>query len=192
MNDTTLASPGTDSTVLLLARDLARAEARCAALATTRRWSFAALVLAAGLGFVAGLHVATPALAQSQAPAVQTPQPSVSSPVPNRDQLVAMLPAADRARLEEFERKVAWVSQYTRSSPQFDAGAAIALLLSDMAKSMDAVPLMHAEMQVMNSKMNALPFMANEVAGMNAKMGVMTMDMDSTMGRAGRMMPWGW
>jgi hypothetical protein len=40
--------------------------------------------------------------------------------------------------------------------------------------------------------MNALPFMANEVAGMNAKMGVMAADMDSTMGRAGRMMPWGW
>jgi hypothetical protein len=51
---------------------------------------------------------------------------------------------------------------------------------------------MHAEMQVMNGKMNALPFLASEVAGMNAKMGVMAADMDSTMGRAGRMMPWGW
>lgn len=58
---------------------------------------------------------------------------------------------------------MSWASQYTRSSPQFDAGAAI-----------------------------ALPFMANEVTGMNAKMGVMTADMDSTLGRAGRMMPWGW
>ena len=105
---------------------------------------------------------------------------------------MAMLPAGERARLEEFEQKVAWVSQYTRSSPQFDAGAAIALFLGNMAKAMESVPLMHAEMQVMNAKMNALPFMANEVAGMNAKMGVITADMDSTMGRAGRMMPWGW
>jgi hypothetical protein len=57
---------------------------------------------------------------------------------------------------------------------------------------MESVPQMHAEMQVMNARMNALPFIANEVAGMNAKMGVITADMDSTMGRAGRMMPWGW
>ena len=105
---------------------------------------------------------------------------------------MAMLPADERARLEQFEQKVAWVSQYMRSSPQFDAGATIALFLGDMAKAMESVPKMQAEMQVMNAKMNALPFMANEVAGMNAKMGVMTADMDSTMGRAGRMMPWGW
>jgi len=54
------------------------------------------------------------------------------------------------------------------------------------------VPKMQAEMQAMNAKMNAPPFMANEVAGMNAKMGLMAANMDSTMGRAGRMMPWGW
>jgi hypothetical protein len=99
-----------------------------------------------------------------------------------------MLPAEERARLAEFEQKVAWVSQYMRSSPQFDAGATIALFLGDVARAMESVP----KMQAMNAKMNALPFMANEVAGMNAKMGLMAADMDSTMGRAGRMMPWGW
>lgn len=84
------------------------------------------------------------------------------------------------------------MSRYTRSSPEFDAGAAIALFLGEIVKSMESVPRMHTEMQAMNAKMNALPFLANEVAGMNAKIGVMTADMDSTMGRAGRMMPWGW
>jgi hypothetical protein len=192
MNDATSSIHNQDSTVFLLARELARAEARCAALAQTRRWSLAALAVAASLGFGAGVYVTAPAVAQSQMPAGQAPHASSPAPAANRDQLLAMLPAAERARLEDFEQKVAWISQYTRSSPQFDAGAAIALFLGNMAKAMESVPLMHAEMQVMNAKMNALPFMANEVAGMNAKMGVMTADMDSTMGRAGRMMPWGW
>jgi hypothetical protein len=106
--------------------------------------------------------------------------------------LLAQLPPADRARLEEFEQKVGWLSQYMRSSPQFDAGAAVALFLSSMAKSIDAMPGMYAEMQAMNAKMNAMPVLANEVAGMNAKMSVIAANMDSTMGRAGRMMPWGW
>jgi hypothetical protein len=61
-----------------------------------------------------------------------------------------------------------------------------------MANPMGAVPLMHAEIQVMSSRMKGLLFMANEVAGTNRKMGVMTMDMDSTAGRVGRTMPWGW
>ena len=192
MTDATAPSPDHDSTVLALARELAGAEARCAALAQTRRRSLATLALGGALGFGAGVYVAATAVAQSHAPAGQSPQASSSTPAPTREQLMAMLPAGERARLEEFEQKVAWVSQYTRSSPQFDAGAAIALFLGNMAKAMESVPLMHAEMQVMNAKMNALPFMANEVAGMNAKMGVITADMDSTMGRAGRMMPWGW
>ena len=187
----TLTSP--DSTILALARELARAEIRCAMLARTRRWSLVGLVLAAAMGgFVVGLYAIAPATAQSQVsagPAGQTPH---AVPAPTREQLVAMLPGDERARLEQFEQKVAWVSGYMRSSPQFDAGAAIALFLGDIAKAMEAVPQMQAEMQVMNAKMNALPFMANEVAGMNAKMGVMAADMDSTMGRAGRMMPWGW
>jgi hypothetical protein len=54
---------------------------------------------------------------------------------------------------------------------------------------------MRAEMQVMNAKMNALPVMVSEIQGMNAKMGVVAAGMDSTMGRAGRMlptMPWNW
>jgi hypothetical protein len=105
---------------------------------------------------------------------------------------MAMLPAEERVRLEVFEQKVAWVSQYMRSSPQFDAGAAIALFLHDMAQAMESMPKMQADMEVMNAKMNALPFMANEVAGMNARIGIVAANMDSTMGRAGRVLPWGW
>jgi hypothetical protein len=161
--------------------------------ARTRRRSLVGLVLAAAIGgFVAGLYATTPVTAQSQVSANLPGQTPHAIPPPTREQLVAMLPADQRTRLEQFEQKVAWVSGYMRSSPQFDAGAVIALFLGDIAKAMEAVPQMQAEMQVMNARMNALPFMANEVAGMNAKMGVMAADMDSTMGRAGRMMPWGW
>jgi hypothetical protein len=192
MNETAFPPRDLDPTVLTLARELARAEARCAVLAGVRRRSLAAVVLAAAAGFGVGAYVAAPATAQPQPVGSATAQMPAAAPAQTRDQLMAMLPPEDRARLQEFEQRVSWVSRYTRSSPEFDAGAAIALFLGEIVKSMESVPRMHAEMQVMNGKMNALPFLANEVAGMNAKMGVMAADMDSTMGRAGRMMPWGW
>jgi hypothetical protein len=192
MNETTTTRSDLDPTVLTLARELARAEARCAVLGGARRRSLTAIVAAAAIGFGVGTYVAVPATAQPQPMGAATAQMPAAAPAPTRDQLMAMLSPEDRARLQDFEQRVSWVSRYTRSSPEFDAGAAIALFLGEIVKSMESVPRMHAEMQAMNAKMNALPFLANEVAGMNAKMGVMTADMDSTMGRAGRMMPWGW
>ena len=192
MNEACSTHSHLDPTVLTLARDLARAEARCAVLAGARRRSLAAVVLAAAAGFGVGAYVVAPATAQPQPAGATTAQMPGGTPAQTRDQLMAMLSPEDRARLQEFEQRVSWVSRYTRSSPEFDAGAAIALFLGEIVKSMESVPRMHAEMQAMNGKMNALPFLANEVAGMNAKMGVMAADMDSTMGRAGRMMPWGW
>ena len=192
MNETNTALSDLNGTVLALARELARAEARCVALAGARRRSVAAVVLAAAVGFGVGAYVVAPAMAQHQPAGATTAQVPAAAPAQTRDQLMAMLPPEDRARLQEFEQRVSWVSRYTRSSPEFDAGAAIALFLGEIVKSMESVPRMHSEMQAMNAKMNALPFLANEVAGMNAKIGVMTADMDSTMGRAGRMMPWGW
>jgi hypothetical protein len=192
MNETNTALGDLNGTVLALARDLARAEARCVVLAGARRRSLAAVVLAASVGFGMGAYVVAPATAQPQPVGVATVQTPAAASPQTRDQLMAMLPPEDRARLQEFEQRVSWVSRYTRSSPEFDAGAAIALFLGEIVKSMESVPRMHSEMQTMNAKMNALPFLANEVAGMNAKIGVMTADMDSTMGRAGRMMPWGW
>lgn len=193
MNEQTEVFRGPDSAVLVLARELARAEVRREALVRAHRWSVVGLGLAAAIGgFALGVYVATPAMAQIQGSAGSAAQATQAAVAPDREQLAAMLPAEERTRLAQFEQKVAWVSQYMRSSPQFDAGATIALFLGDMARAMESVPKMQAEMQAMNVKMNALPFMANEVAGMNAKMGLMAADMDSTMGRAGRMMPWGW
>lgn len=193
MNEQIEAFRAPESAVLVLARELARAEVRRTALVRAHRWSLVGLGLAAAIGgFAMGVYVAAPAMAESQRAAGSTANASQAAPSPGRDQLVAALPAEERSRLAAFEQKVAWVSQYMRSSPQFDAGATIALFLGDMARAMESVPKMQAEMQAMNAKMNALPFMANEVAGMNAKMGLMAADMDSTMGRAGRMMPWGW
>ena len=192
MTETISPRSDVDPTVLTLARELAQAEARCALLRGARRRSLAAVVLAAAVGVAIGAHVVAPAMAQHQPAGATTAQVPAAAPAQTRDQLMAMLSREDRARLQDFEQRVSWVSRYTRSSPELDAGAAIALFLGEIVKSMESVPRMHAEMQAMNGKMNALPFLANEVAGMNAKMGVMTADMDSTMGRAGRMMPWGW
>jgi hypothetical protein len=192
MNQEAADTIGRHSDVLVLARALAAAESRCTALAQRRRWPWLALAVAGILGFAAGAYVTTPAGAQISASPAQPVQVPVPVAAPTHDELMGQLPPAERARLQEFEQKVAWVSQYMRSNPDFDAGAAIALFLGSMATAMESVPRMQAEMETMNAKLNALPFMANEVAGMNAKMGVMAANMDSTMGRAGRMMPFGW
>lgn len=193
MNQPTATLPQIDPTVLALARELAMAELHREALERAKRWSVVGLGLAAAIaGFIIGVYAATPVAAQTQGSYGPTAQATQLGSAPTREQLMALLPGEERARLQQFEQKVAWVSQYMRSSPQFDAGAAIALFLSDMAKAMEAVPKMQDEMQTMNTKMNALPFMANEVGGINAKMSVMTANMDATMGRMGRMMPWGW
>ncbi len=139
-----------------------------------------------------GLGVSRPPGAQQRIPPVNDANDPYLSLAPRILALSRELAPDQRARIEEFEQQVVWLSQYMRSSSEFDAGAAIALFLANMSRSMDSVPKMHAEMQVMNAKMNALPVLANEVASINAKMAVMAANMDSTMGRAGRMMPWGW
>jgi hypothetical protein len=193
VNESTPLPPAADPTVLALARELAHAELRCAALARARRWRVVGVGIASAFaGFVAGSHATNPAMAQLAGSSGGAAPYAQSAPAPTREQLIGSLPPEERANLERFEQKIAWISQYMRASPQFDAGATIALFLGDMAKAMESVPKMESQMQAMNTKMSALPFMANEVAGMNAKMGVMAADMDSTMGRAGRMMPWGW
>jgi hypothetical protein len=74
-------------------------------------------------------------------------------------------------------------------SPDYYAGAAVALFLSEVAEGMDAVPKMHREMQVMNSRMAAVPAMVVERQAINSKLAVMTGAIDATMGCAGRMMP---
>lgn len=57
---------------------------------------------------------------------------------------------------------------------------------------MDALPVLASEVQGMRVQMNALPVLASEVKGMHFYMSLMARDMDSTLGEAGRMMPWTW
>lgn len=62
--------------------------------------------------------------------------------------------------------------------------------IESMNEKMDALPLLANDVLGMNGKMNALPILAIEVQGIHRRMDVMSVNMDSTMGRAGRMMPW--
>jgi len=64
--------------------------------------------------------------------------------------------------------------------------------MSLMNAKMSSLPVMARDVQGMNAKLDALPILATDVKGMHAQMGVMAAGMDSTMGRAGRMMPWNW
>jgi len=113
-----------------------------------------------------------------------------------RKALIAQLPEEQRQEVEEFQQQVEWVSQYMQTWDEEQAGAVVALMLSRIAGSMDAVPEMHHEMKAMNSLMKSMPIVAVEMQRMNANMslitanmGVMTHNMDSTMGRMGRWAP---
>jgi len=107
-----------------------------------------------------------------------------------RAELIAMLPTEKQQELESFEREVVWLSAYMRTLEQGQAGAVVALMLFKMAQSMSTMPSMEQQMRTMSGQMGALPAIVAELAQINAKMSVITASMDSTMGRAGRMMPW--
>lgn len=159
-----------------------------------RRQRRAKVITAAALlsvaAFLLGGRVLNPAQAQATPPTAPRDPAAFAAA---REDLFKQLDPTQRREVERFERDVSWVSQYRHLyGDQFDAAAMVAVMLGRMADSVEAVPEMRTEMQVMNAKMNALPVMAGEIQGMNAKMGVMAAGMDSTMGRAGRMMPWSW
>ena len=59
-----------------------------------------------------------------------------------------------------------------------------------MNGKMDALPLLAADIKVMRIQMSSLPVLANEVNEMSYSMSIMTRDINSTMGKAGRIMPW--
>lgn len=114
-----------------------------------------------------------------------------------RKALIAQLPEEQQQEMEEFQQRVEWVSQYMQTWDEGQAGAVVALMLSRIADSIDAVPQMHQEMKTMNSLMQSMPIVAVEMQRMNANislitanMGVMTHNMDSTMGRMGHRAPW--
>jgi len=121
-----------------------------------------------------------------------------------REQLLAKLPAEERARLQEFEAQVRLVREYVEVSPGFDRGAAVALVLSHMSRSMEVMPEINdavaamaddtraisTQMAEIDQKMEALPVLATEVQQIRGQMAVMAAGVDATMGRAGRILPW--
>ena len=141
-------------------------------------------------------QIAPPRLAQSDPAAAEA----------QKQRLLVSLPAEERARLQEFEAALRLLREYVDVSPDFNAGAAVAMVLFDMSRSVEVMPAlyrivaamgddmrtMNARLAEMERKMDALPVLATEVPGMRAQMAVMAAGVDSTMGRAGRMMPWNW
>ncbi len=140
-----------------------------------------------------------------------------------RQRLMQALLPEKRARIEAFEKDQQWISDYIAATENFDAGAMIALFLSNMSESVEVMPdlyaelrsmteevrVMNSEMHTMNDKMSSIPVLAAEVQGMHAQMtslpvlatdvkgmhfymSIMAKDLDTTMGEAGRMMPWKW
>jgi hypothetical protein len=140
-----------------------------------------------------------------------------------RQRLMEILTPEQKQAVLRFEEDLEWLSRYLDVYPDFSAGAAVSLFLSNMASSikvmpdlyeqvqimtaevqamnaelhtmngkMDALPVLASDVKGMNHQMNALPVLASEVKAMNFHMSIMSRGMDSTMGEAGRMMPWNW
>lgn len=180
--------PGLEELVRLLTDEVraARREAE-----RQRRWLrllSGALVLA--LTAVAGWGVA-PFLpeALAQAPP-RAPAASPEQLAARRSELLAMLPADKQRELASFEREVDWLKGYMQTWDEGMAGAVVAIMLFRMSQSIETMPSMEQQMRGMSGQMAALPAIVAELAQINAKMHVITASMDSTMGRAGRMMPW--
>lgn len=124
--------------------------------------------------------------AGTQAVVAATPEDSAG----RRADLLGMLPADTQRELEAFEREVDWVNRYMQTWEEGKAGAVVAIMLYRMAQNMSTMPAMEQQMRAMTGQMGALPAIVAELSQINAKMHVITATMDSTMGRAGRMMPW--
>jgi len=174
--------------VQLLAEELraTRAEAR------RQRRRLGAMALALGLlvGALGWSLIPASSLAEAPRPSQQLSSPSPEERAARRAQLLALLPADKQHQLESFEREVAWVTGYMQTWDQGQAGAVVAMMLFKMAQSMNTMPSMEQQMRTMSGQMGALPAIVAELAQINAKMAVIAASMDSTMGRAGRMMPW--
>jgi len=107
-----------------------------------------------------------------------------------REELLAALPAETQRELESFQRQVDWLIRYMQTWEEGTAGAVISLMLYRMSQNMSVMPAMEQQMRTMSVQMGALPAIVAELNQINAKMTLISGTMDSTMGRAGRMMPW--
>jgi hypothetical protein len=61
-----------------------------------------------------------------------------------------------------------------------------------MNEKMNALPVLSADIRGMHTQMKVLPLLATDIKGMHFYMSIMAKDLDSTMGEAGRMLPWNW
>lgn len=184
----TQATLGNDSLLLILKElQIARAE--------TLHQSSRLRLMALGLGLMTILAgwsgYQAISNAESQLP-VTTPAASMSPEdrATQRRELMAMLPEEQRQELEKFAQQAEWLDQYMHTWEPDQAGALVALMLFRMTKTMDTLPEMERNMRIMSGQMAALPAIVGELNQINAKMSVITTNLDSTMGRAGRMMPW--
>ncbi|NEX15974.1 MAG: hypothetical protein C1943_04880 [Halochromatium sp.] len=191
-----------------LTASLRRFEARYEAARRSERRLRIGLVfstlLILGGGIYLGFIATTDFVAQIAPPRVAQIDPEAA--LERRAQLLASLEPAERARLEQFEAQTALVREYVQVSPEFNAGATVALVLSSMSRSVEVMPAlyrvvaamaddmraMNARLAEMDRKMDALPVLATQVQGMRVEMAIMAASVDSTMGRAGRMLPWNW
>ena len=179
---------GSDSAVAALTSLVVASEHRAQRLERLSRRLLLAVSILVPLVLFLGLRAVPPALAQARAVADVQDDPSRAG---RRAELLASLPEMTRNEIEQFERQARWLSEYLRTFGQdFDAGAVVALFLSKMAEDMHAMPNMNREMQTMNANMAAVPAIAVEMQRMNQLMTTIAANMDSTMGRMGRSMPW--
>lgn len=96
----------------------------------------------------------------------------------------------DQAAKAEFDQFMESLRHDVKSAENFNPGKTIAVILHDMQLALQAMPAMAKDMREMNAKMSSVPVMADQMGQMNWKMGIIAHDIDSTMGRMGRMMPW--
>lgn len=178
-----------EETVRLLAAELraVRADGR----RQRRRLRLMSLVLLTVVALAAWSAQRLFPTVQAQAlPQVQVSPMNPDQRTARRTELLAALPADSRERLEAFEREVEWLTRYMQTWDQGKAGAVVAMMLFRMSQNMDAMPAMEQQMRTMSGQMGALPAIVSELGQINAKLHVITATMDSTMGRAGRMLPW--
>lgn len=183
------AGQGLEGAARLLAEELRAARVETQA----QRQRLRALTLALGLGLATLGGWVIPALIRAEPPE-QSMLKSVSLDADpraaQRAKLLTTLPPDRRRELESFERELTWLRDYMQTWDQGQAGAVAALMLFKMAQSMSSMPEMQEQMRTMSGQMGALPAIVAELSAINAKMHAIAASMDSTMGRAGRMMPW--
>jgi len=180
---------GLEDMVRLLADELRASRAEMRRQRLRSRATVVALVFLLAIGG----WLVLPAFSAAQShklPAAPSAPLSRDEQAVRRAELIAALPAGKQRELENFEREVDWLNSYMQTWDEGKAGAVVAIMLFRMAQSMDTMPSMEQQMRTMSGQMGALPAIVAELNQINAKMHVITGTMDSTMGRAGRMMPW--